>query len=86
MDGRLAFDKKDEGFVWFLLICLVVGGVLLGHFAWTSSCPLDVKILPQHQSYLCTDHFVSAYYNCAKPYENRTGEYCEGRIVCENLW
>jgi len=36
--------------------------------------------------YYCPDHFVSAYYNCEKgfTYENLTGKYCNGTLVCEN--
>ena len=36
--------------------------------------------------YYCPDHFISAYYNCGDglTYENLTGEYCNGTLICEN--
>lgn len=38
--------------------------------------------------YLCPDYFISQYYNCDKglTYENLTGQYCEGTLVCENSY
>lgn len=71
------------GIPLLMAFCIIIGA-LLGYMFQS-----DGKVIPLgtcHPTYLCTDHFVSAYYNCAKPFENRTGEYCDGRIVCENMW
>ncbi len=38
--------------------------------------------------YSCHNRFNSAFYNCpmSKQHENATGLYCDGYLLCENLW
>lgn len=35
-------------------------------------------------NYDCRSTFNNAYYSCKIPYENLTGYYCNGTLICEN--
>ena len=40
----------------------------------------------EFEGYCHTQPFIAPYYNCPQSlqFENATGMYCDGRIVCEN--
>jgi len=67
--------------VTILILFLVVFGVL---------CVYGIKnnYIKPSMIYSCDSYFYSDFYNCPldMKYKNATGLYCDGYLICENLW
>lgn len=73
-----------------VFVCAVLAlAIVIGYCIYPTIHPtfheVEANNTP-HQTYNCNDHIVWEHFKCGKPYENITGLYCDGVIVCENTW